>query len=68
MTDTRIEQPVKAGKYVEVTLGQYLRLRVCEKKLRLLEAGGVDNWEWYGEAMEGFDEEAYRAELVSGDN
>ncbi len=24
-------------------------------KLDALEAGGVDNWEWYGDSIEGFD-------------
>ena len=26
-----------------------------EEKMRLLEAGGVDNWEWYGESLKEYD-------------
>lgn len=30
---------------------EYYNLRLSAEKLRLLERGGVDNWEWYGESL-----------------
>ena len=33
---------------------EYLRLQDADEKLRLLEQGGVDNWEFYGEALDGY--------------
>lgn len=32
-------------------------LELAERKLRALEAGGVDNWEWYGESLKEFNKE-----------
>lgn len=32
----------------------YQRLLDAEEKLRLLENGGVDNWEFYDEALDGY--------------
>lgn len=34
----------------------YLYLQNRDQELSLLEAGGVDNWEWYGESLENFEE------------
>jgi hypothetical protein len=42
---------------VEISINEYEDLLKSEAKLRLLEEGGVDNWEWYGESLEGLDEE-----------
>lgn len=39
-------------------------LEIAEKKLNALEAGGVDNWEWYGEAIEPFIKELEREEKI----
>lgn len=36
---------------VTITKEEYLRLRNSELRLDRLEAGGVDNWEWYGESL-----------------
>jgi len=36
---------------VTITKDVYLRLRKAEIKLNMLECGGVDNWEWYGESL-----------------
>jgi hypothetical protein len=36
-------------KTVVITLERYQELYENEKSLFNLEAGGVDNWEWYGE-------------------
>jgi len=32
-------------------------LERAEAKLAALEAGGVDNWEWYGESLKSYNEE-----------
>ena len=36
---------------VTITKGEYERLRRCEDLLECLQDAGVDNWEWYSEAM-----------------
>ena len=36
---------------VEITEVRHEELLDCELKLSALEQGGVDNWDWYGEAM-----------------
>ena len=36
---------------VTITKDEYLRLRLAEEKLCLLEAGGVDNWQGYSESL-----------------
>ena len=40
-------------------------LEIAERKLQALEAGGVDSWEWYGEAIEPFIKEMEREEKVA---
>ena len=34
-----------------ITVDEYRRLRKADAKLNLLEAGGVDDWEWYGASL-----------------
>ena len=46
---------------VTISKDRYFRLRKSEIKLMLLEAGGVDSWEWYEDSLfsefgEGYDE------------
>ncbi len=41
----KIEGDVKISKQI------YLNLLIAEMKLYRLEAGGVDNWNWYGESL-----------------
>ena len=36
---------------VTISRAEYLSLRLSAEKLAMLEAGGVDNWEWYGESL-----------------
>lgn len=38
---------------VTIPKEQYDRLVQAYEELSLLEAGGVDNWEWYGDALNG---------------
>lgn len=39
---------------VEITEQRLAELERSEKKLAALEAGGVDNWEWYSESLSEF--------------
>lgn len=39
---------------VTITKKQYDRLLKRDFKLECLEAGGVDNWEWYSESLEDY--------------
>ena len=36
---------------ITISKQEYFNLKSCELCLSLLEAGGVDNWEWYGESL-----------------
>ncbi len=36
----------------KITLGEIERLEGIERKMQALEAGGVDNWEWYSDSLE----------------
>ena len=38
-------------KEVKITLKEYKRLLKKQAELNMLERGGVDNWEWYGESL-----------------
>ena len=40
---------------VDVPLKEYKELIRDQKVLRALEAGGVDDWEWYSESLESID-------------
>lgn len=44
MTDIREEK-------ITITKGEYYDLRLVDAKMDLLDAGGVDNWDWYGESL-----------------
>ena len=36
---------------VTITKKHYLQLQINSEELTRLEAGGVDNWDWYGESL-----------------
>ena len=36
---------------VTITKKEYLRLTIAYEELGRLQAGGIGNWEWYGEAL-----------------
>lgn len=36
---------------ITITKKEYFGLRKAEMEMSLLERGGVDNWEWYGESL-----------------
>lgn len=42
---------------VEITVKEYKRLLESQRILDALEAAGVDNWEWYGDALSSLDED-----------
>lgn len=44
---------------VTIPLAEYQQLQACKAKLYALEAGGVDNWDGYDDAMEFYREEHY---------
>lgn len=37
--------------FVSISVEEYARLLDAEKKLYCLECGGVDNWEYYSDAL-----------------
>jgi len=45
---------------ITITKDEYARLRKAEIKLDMLEAGGVDNWDGYGESLYPEGEKSYR--------
>lgn len=47
--DGRFQKEVEL---VVLTPAQYKELDKRDRKLRALEAGGVDNWEWYSDSLE----------------
>lgn len=40
-----------------ISEGELANLLRDRAKLRCLEQAGVDNWEWYGEALENYDKD-----------
>jgi hypothetical protein len=38
-------------KDITISADEYLRLKCSDARLMLLEIGGVDNWEWYGDSL-----------------
>ncbi len=40
---------------VTISAGEYEELKQAKKVLEALYAGGVDNWEWFGEALASMD-------------
>ena len=43
--------------YIAIPAKEYQELLADFMKLRALEGGGVDNWEWYGESLHDFKRE-----------
>lgn len=50
---------------ITITKEEHNRLRRAELFLEALEAGGVDNWDWYSEACDDFMKSAKEAGLLS---
>jgi len=51
------EKPSGVPMKVSITYERYQELIAAEAKLNALERSGVDNWEWYEEAMATLEEE-----------
>ena len=49
---------------IKITPQEHDALLKSQRKLQALEAGGVDNWEWYGESLTEFNKEEDRAEAL----
>lgn len=49
---------------VKISAKRLKELERAESKLSALEAGGVDNWEWYSESLSGWFRENRLEELV----
>lgn len=44
---------------IEITRAEYFELKCAQMLLSRLENGGVDNWDWYGDALNPEGEESY---------
>ena len=51
----KAEALANGGDMITITKKEYLMLRIQNEILNRLDAGGVDNWEWYGESMDNKD-------------
>lgn len=49
---------------VKITKRYLKDLERAQAKLQALEAGGVDNWEWYSESLKGFRQEEETEALI----
>lgn len=49
---------------VTITQAEYDKMQRDISKLRALESGGVDNWEWYGESLKEWNKENEIDELL----
>ena len=43
-------------KQITISVKEYIHLKQKELELELLEGGGVDDWEWYGDSLNPNDE------------
>lgn len=50
---------------VKITKKYLKTLERAQAKLQALEAGGVDNWEWYGESLKEFRQEEELDDLIA---
>lgn len=49
---------------VTISASEYKKMQRDIAKLNALEAGGVDNWEWYGESLTEWHKENHKEELL----
>ncbi len=49
---------------IEINESEYKKLLRQARKLEALEAGGVDNWDWYDESLKGVRKEDALEELI----
>jgi len=55
--DTKTLSNISSDKYATIDKGEYDMLKSRDRRLTALENGGVDNWEWYGDALASLDKE-----------
>lgn len=48
---------------MEITKEEYFTLKSAEIKLDMLESSGVDNWDWYGDALNPDDGKKYHEQI-----
>lgn len=53
---------------ITVSKEEYKQLQSDSLKLQCLDEGGVDNWEWYGEAMREYRKRMKKAGLGDDEN
>lgn len=56
------------GETVTISKREYDDLQRAFLKFNALQAGGVDDWDWYGEAMQEYMKEAVAAGLEEADD
>lgn len=44
---------------ITISKNEYFKLRCADEKLSMLEGGGVDNWDWYGDSLNPEGEKSY---------
>lgn len=49
-----LSDPKPEEEYIAVPASDMVELIACQMKMAALEAGGVDNWTWYGESIGDF--------------
>lgn len=49
-----LSDPKPEEEYIAVPASDMIEFIACQMKLAALEAGGVDNWSWYGESIGDF--------------
>ena len=52
---------------VQITMKELKRYQERERKLSALENAGVDNWEWYGDAMAEFEDDETAEEIYGSE-
>lgn len=55
--DIKTLSNISSDKYATIDKSEYAMLKSRDRRLTALENGGVDNWEWYGEALKSLDED-----------
>lgn len=49
---------------IQIDSKRLVELEDIESKMTCLEAGGVDNWEWYGESLKEYHKQKEKAEEI----
>ena len=52
--------------FMRIPMEEYVELIKAKVRLELLEAGGVDNWDWFDESLKDLDEKIAEAMRFAG--